>query len=157
MISHGYDPAAADRRFRAAFDWTGTCDPTPWLAIPECLRYLGGLLRGGWPELMARNRALALRARAILCEALDAEAPCPEAMIGALASVPLPRAAAGAPAERLDHQSLAAWFRERGIETWFYPWASPGGKVIRASAQIYNREDQYRLLATLLGEALRGE
>jgi len=157
VISHGYDPGAKDGSFRAAFDWPGTCDPTPWLAIPECLRYLGGLLPGGWPELMARNRALALRARAILCEGLGVEAPCPEAMIGALASVPLPRAAVGAPAERLDHDALAAWFRERGTETWFSPGAGPGGRVVRASAQLYNDEEQYRRLATLLGEALRGD
>jgi isopenicillin-N epimerase len=156
-ISHGYDPGLPDRGFRAAFDWTGTVDPTAWLAIPECLRYLGGLLPGGWEELMARNRTLALRARAILCEALRSDPPCPEAMVGALASVPLPKAVVGATAGRLDHEALADWFRERGIETWFHPWPSPGGKVVRASAQLYNCEEQYRRLAALIAEALRGE
>ena len=34
-------------------------------------------------------------------------------------------------------------------------WASPGGKVIRVSAQLYNAEDDYRRLAALLVESLR--
>ena len=33
VISHGYSPDADAARFRAEFDWTGTADPTPWLAI----------------------------------------------------------------------------------------------------------------------------
>jgi isopenicillin-N epimerase len=154
-ISHGYDPAPPDRGFRAAFDWTGTVDPTAWLAVPECIRYLGGLLPGGWPALMARNRVLVLRARELLCEALHVEStPCPEAMIGSLASVPLPAGPPDAPARRLGTDALAAWFRERGVEAWFFPWPCPGGKLVRASAQLYNSEAQYRRLATLLEEAL---
>lgn len=154
-ISHGYDPERAAAAFRAEFDWVGTTDPTPWLVIPECLSFLGALLPGGWPELMVRNRALALRARAILCEALRVAAPCPESMIGALASVPLLAAAASSPAARLDHERLMSWFRRRGIETWFCPGVS-GGKLVRLSAQLYNHEAQYHALALLLGEAMRG-
>ena len=72
MISHGYT-----RGFHAEFDWTGTCDPTPWLCIPEAIRYMGGLLPGGWPELMARNRTLALQARDLLCTDFGLEPACP--------------------------------------------------------------------------------
>lgn len=155
-ISHGYEPERATSAFRAEFDWVGTTDPTPWLTIPACLDFLGGLLPGGWPELMARNRALALRARAILCEALALAAACPESMIGAIASVPLLAPAAGSPVARLDHEALMNWFRRRGIETWFYPGVS-GGKLIRVSAQLYNHEAQYHGLALVLGEAMRGD
>jgi isopenicillin-N epimerase len=153
-ISHGYEAAHDGERFRAEFDWTGTDDPTSWLAIPECLRYLGGLLPGGWPELMARNRALALRARQVLCTALGVEAPSPETLVGALASIPLPAPAPGSPAERLDHEALAAWTRARGVESWFFPWPGASGKVVRASAQLYNDETQYERLGALLREAL---
>ena len=62
-ISHGYEPDAAGPRFLAEFDWTGTDDPTPWLTIPDCLRWLGSRLPGGWPGLMQRNNELALEAR----------------------------------------------------------------------------------------------
>jgi isopenicillin-N epimerase len=154
VISHGYESGAP--HFRAEFDWTGTDDPTAWLAVPECIRGLGGLLPGGWPELMAHNRALALEARAILAAAAGVPPPCPEGMIGSMASLVLPAAAAGSPAARLDHEQLASWFRARGVEAWFHPWPAAGGTLIRVSAQLYNDASQYRRLAALLREALDG-
>jgi isopenicillin-N epimerase len=147
-ISHGYT-----KGFRAEFDWTGTLDPTPWLCIPEALRFMARQLPGGWPEVMAANRALALAARAVLLQTLGIDAACPETMIGSMASIALPQAAAGSAAQRLDHKGLHDWFRERGIETWLYPFPVP---LLRISAQLYNDLSQYRRLAQLLAEALRG-
>ncbi len=148
VISHGYG-----RGFQAEFDWTGTCDPTPWLCIPAAIRYLGGLLPGGWPEIMATNHALALRARDLLCGRLGIRAPAPDSMLGSMASIPLPQAAAGSAAARLDSDRLAAWFRERGVRTWLYPHPVP---LLRVSAQLYNDIGQYERLAGLLTEALSG-
>jgi isopenicillin-N epimerase len=148
VISHGYSAG-----FQAEFDWTGTFDPTPWLCIPEALRYIGGLLPGGWPQVMAVNRALTLQARSVLLESSGADAPCPEAMIGSMASMPLPPAAVGSPAHRLDCAGLHAWFRERGVETWLHPHPVP---LLRISAQLYNDLDQFTRLSDLLGQALRG-
>ncbi|MBI1951592.1 MAG: aminotransferase class V-fold PLP-dependent enzyme, partial [Acidobacteria bacterium] len=156
VISHGWDPGAAGVRFREEWDWTGTDDPTAHLSIPECLRVLGGLLPGGWPALMERNRALALRGREIVGGALGVPPPCPDEMIGSMAALPLPAAAPGSPVARLEWDALSAWTRERGIESWFFPWPCPGGKVVRLSAQAYNHEGQYRSLAMLLLEALGG-
>lgn len=155
VISHGYEPGTKAARFRAEFDWTGTDDPTAWLCMPACIRQLGSLLPGGWPELMARNHALALHARAIVGEAVGVPPACPEEMVGAMASVPLPWAERGSAVERLDQEEAINWFRERGVETWLHPWPCAGGKVIRVSAQLYNHADQYRRLASLLPEALR--
>ena len=156
VVSHGYDPGSPEVRFRDEWDWTGTDDPTPYLSIPECLRVLGGLLPGGWPALMHRNHALALRGRSLVGEALGVAPPCPESMIGSIAALPLPAAHPDSPVARLDMRGLATWTRERGIESWFFPWSAPGGKLVRLSAQAYNHEDHYRALATLLVEALRG-
>jgi len=153
-VSHGYDPDGGGADFRAEFDWTGTCDPSGFLSVPESIRFLGGLLPGGWPELMARNHALALEARQLLCEALGVAAPCPAEMLGSMASVPLPAGEPGSAVERLDHEALIGWFRERGVETWLYTWE--GTKLIRASAQLYNTREQFQRLASLLGEAMRG-
>ncbi|HKY33932.1 MAG TPA: aminotransferase class V-fold PLP-dependent enzyme [Candidatus Polarisedimenticolia bacterium] len=142
-------------RFRKEWDWTGTDDPTPALSIPECLRFMAGLLPGGWPEVLERNHRLAVQGRAIVLDALGVAPPCPETMLGSMASVPLPAAAPASPVALLDQDALAAWTRARGIETWFFPWpAAPGGKLVRLSAQLYNHEDEYRMLASLLREAL---
>jgi len=148
VISHGYTAG-----FHAEFDWPGTFDPTPWLCVPEALRFIGGLLPAGWPQVMAVNRDLTLKARALLLESSGLEAPCPDAMIGSMASIPLPAAARGAPAHGLDCAGLHAWFRERQVETWLHPHPLP---LLRISAQLYNDLDQFKRLATLLGEALRG-
>jgi isopenicillin-N epimerase len=148
VISHGL--AAG---FHAEFDWTGTFDPTPWLCIPHALEFIGGLLPAGWPQVMAANRALTLQARALLLKTCAGDLPCPESMIGSMASIPLPVPEAGSPAARLDFRGLHAWFRERGVETWLYADPVP---LLRISAQLYNHLDQFRHLATLLEEALRG-
>jgi isopenicillin-N epimerase len=147
-ISHGYGAG-----FHAEFDWTGTLDPTAWLCIPEALRYMAGLMPGGWPEIMAANRALALAARSLIIDGLGVEAPCPDTMIGSMAALPLPPAAAGSPAQRLDSKGLHAWFRERRVETWLYPLPVP---LLRISAQLYNDLRQFERLSSLLAEALRG-
>jgi isopenicillin-N epimerase len=148
VISHGYNAG-----FRAEFDWTGTFDPTPWLCIPESVRFIGSLLPAGWPQVMATNRALTLQARALLLRSVGTDAPCPEAMIGSMASIPLPAAAAGSPAVPFDRVALHAWFRERGVETWLYPHPLP---LLRISAQLYNDLSQFEKLAALLEEALSG-
>ena len=153
VISHGYAPEAGSARFRAEFDWTGTSDPTPFLSVGAALDFVGGLLPGGWPDVMATNRALALEARSILCAAVGTQPAAPESMIGSIASVPLPAAAPGSPAERLDHEGLMNWFRQRGVETWVYPWPCAGGKLLRVSAQLYNGRDEYVRLAALLCDA----
>jgi isopenicillin-N epimerase len=148
VISHGYTAG-----FHAEFDWPGTFDPTPWLCVPEALRFIGGLLPAGWPQVMAVNRDLTLKARALLLDSFGLEAPCPDAMIGSMASIPLPPAARGAPAHGLDCAGLHAWFRERQVETWLHPHPLP---LLRISAQLYNYLGQFKRLATLLEEALLG-
>ena len=148
VISHGFSAG-----FHAEFDWTGTFDPTPWLCVPESLRFLGAVLPGGWPQVMATNRALALQARELLLQSIGLEAPCPEEMIGSMASLPLPQAPPGAPAHGLDHKGLHDWFRARGVETWVHANPLP---LLRVSAQLYNDLNQFRLLARLLEEALGG-
>jgi isopenicillin-N epimerase len=148
VVSHGYPGG-----FQAQFDWTGTFDPTPWLCIGESLQYLQGLLPGGWPQLMARNRELTLRARAVLLQALELDAPCPDEMIGSMASIPLPTPNPGSAAASLDFAGLHDRFRQRGIETWLYPQPV---LLLRLSAQLYNSLPQYERLASEVREAFYG-
>src|SRR6185369_16897630 len=89
-ISHGLRVPRRDRsRFLLEFDWTGTIDPTAYLAVPAAIRVMGEALPGGWPALRAHNRALALAGRKAICEALGTPMPAPDGMIGSLAAVPI--------------------------------------------------------------------
>ncbi|MBI4607614.1 MAG: aminotransferase class V-fold PLP-dependent enzyme [Candidatus Rokubacteria bacterium] len=155
-ISHGANSPRTDRpRFHLEFDWTGTDDPTPYLCVPEAVRFMGSLLPGGWPALMARNRTVALDARATLCETLGAPLPCPDAMIGSLAALPLPDGSSVPPVPRAGRDPLQAALLERfSIEVPIMAWPRPPRRLIRISAQLYNSAADYQRLARALAELL---
>jgi isopenicillin-N epimerase len=146
-ISHGATAVRPGRsRFRLEFDWTGTSDPTGWLTVPKAIEYVGGLLPGGWPAVMARNHALALQARDLLCAAAGTPPPCPDEMVGSLASVRLPDGTAPVAWRRpdpLQQRLFDAW----GIEVPVMTWPAAPRRLIRVSAQLYNRREQYERLA----------
>jgi isopenicillin-N epimerase len=155
VISHGANSPRTDRsRFLVEFDWTGTADPTAVLCVPAALRAMAARVPGGWPEVMARNRALALAGRRILCDALGVAPPCPDEMVGSLAAVVLPDGAAAASSTPLYADPLGdALLEEHHIEvpviSW--PWPAPPRRLVRISAQLYNEPSDYARLA----EALR--
>jgi isopenicillin-N epimerase len=155
VISHGANSRRTDRsRFRLEFDWMGTVDPTAYLTVPEAIRYMGSLLPGGWPALMARNRATALAARDRLCATLAVPSPAPDAMIGSLVAVPVPADFPLAP--RLDEPDAlqTVLFDRFGLELLVFTWRALETRILRVSAQIYNTAADYERLAQALG-ALR--
>jgi isopenicillin-N epimerase len=151
VISHGYNSRRKERsQFRLDFDWTGTGDPTPFLCVPKALEVMGGMLPGGWPEVMVSNRAKALAARAFLCERLGVSPHCPEEMVGSMATVALPE---GFPSEPsvLGLDPLQDWLLlEHGIEVPIIPWPKPPHRHVRLSAQLYNTHTEYQRLAEAL-------
>ncbi len=157
-ISHGAKGERPGRsRFRLEFDWTGTQDPTAWLTVPMAIEYLAGLVPGGWPALMARNRALALDARRRLCAAAGTPPACPDEMIGSLAGVLLPDSVAVETGWRIPDPLQARLFGGWGIEVPIMRWPAPPRRLIRISAQLYNRADQYVRLADALRKELAAE
>lgn len=157
-ISHGANSPRTDRsRFQIEFGWTGTDDPTPFLAVPRAIEFMGGLLPGGWPAVMRHNRQLALKARRVLCRALELPAPCPDEMIGALAAFPLPDSTDTTPPKSplyldpLQDRLLAS----HGIEVPVIPWPTAPKRLLRISAQLYNHLPQYERLAAALQATLR--
>ena len=155
-ISNWYRETAEGRSsYQMEFDWIGTDDPTAWLSVPTAIDFLGALLPEGWEGLRERNRRLALQGRDLLCEALEVEAPAPDSMIGMLAAVPLP--------DRPPEVELGPFGRdplqrelvmEHGFEVPVNDWPAAPKRVIRISAQLYNRREQYERLAERLAEIL---
>jgi isopenicillin-N epimerase len=157
-ISHGAGVPPAERpRFRLEFDWTGTSDPTGWLTVPRAIEYMGSLVSGGWPALMQRNRALALDARRALCAAVGTPPPCPEDMVGSLASVLLPDGVATGIGWRRPDPLQGRLFDHWKIEVPVMSWPAPPRRLIRVSAQLYNDAAQYARLAEALRQELPAE
>jgi isopenicillin-N epimerase len=152
VISHGANSERTDRsRFLIEFGWTGTGDPTASLCVPEALRFMGSLLPGGWPEVMRRNRELALAARRILCTALAIEPPAPEELIGTLVSVPLPEGKGIRTRDMLHLDPLQErLLAEHAIEVPVISWPRWPRRLVRISAQLYNSVPQYERLAAAL-------
>lgn len=154
-ISHGADAHRPGRsRFHLEFDWTGTGDPSPWLAVPAAIRFVSSLLPGGLPALRRRNRELALAVRSDLSALLGVGLPCPDELIGALASLPLADGAPPVPA----FDPLPEALFSRGIEIPVHPLAVPGGaayrRLLRISAAPYLRREDFAPLFSALRELL---
>jgi isopenicillin-N epimerase len=92
----------------------------------------------------------------VLCRGLGMSAPCPDAMIGALAAFPLPDSTDPTPSKSplyldpLQDRLLA----QHGIEVPVIPWPRPPKRLLRVSAQLYNSLPQYEQLASALKEEL---
>lgn len=148
IISHGantsnYGPS----RFLGEFNWVGTYDPTPILAMPTAIEFLNSLIDGGLPALMNDNRSLVLAGRRRILDALDLAEPAPDGMIGSLASVPIAWLSKCSRAELNTIQQRI--YKEHRIEV---PVFSLGNLLpcVRISAQAYNSIDQYERLADAL-------
>lgn len=152
-ISHGANSPRTERsRFQLEFDWTGTADPTAYLCVPAAIRFMGSLLPGGWDELMARNRAMVLAARQLLCQTLGILPPCPPDMIGSMAVVPVPDSGIKISSQGWEIPLLQdLLFEQFGIEVPVFVWGEkPSTQLLRISAQLYNSKEQYEYLAQAL-------
>lgn len=141
VISHGFEQGFANE-----FDWTGTRDPTAWLAAPSALDFYRSMGDG---TLRARNHDLVVMAGELLVRSWKTETGAPSAMVGAMVVVRLPGGHPGTPAAaQAVHDRL---WQKYHIEV---PVMSIEQVLwIRVSAQIYNDLEDYQRLAFALAEA----
>jgi len=139
VISHGYRQG-----FMAEFDWTGTRDPSAWLAVPAAIdfhRQLGG------PSLRAHNIALAREAATLLAQRWRSERATPDPLTGSMAAIRLPAAGAASTHRALELRRLL--FDQHRIEVAIHLFG--GALWVRISAQAYNELSEYERLAEVLG------
>jgi isopenicillin-N epimerase len=131
-ISHGVDDG-----FTGAFDWTGTRDPSPWLALPEAIRFAESM---PLDAMRAYNADLLGEAVARITE-VGVFPAAPATMRPFMATFPVP--------PHLDGATLHdRWWDDHRIEVPVFPW---GGRWwFRISAQVYNEPAQYERLASVL-------
>lgn len=131
--------------FPASVESQATLDYTPWLAAPIGLFTLRTL---GVDEVREHNAALVRYGQQVVGAALGvpaAELPVPPAGL-AMAVLPLRTGLAGDPAAAVAlRQRIAA---ETGAEVALNSWQGRG--LLRLSAQVYNRADEYERLAERL-------
>lgn len=148
VVSHGNNtPRPGYAAFQDRFDWAGTFDPTAWMCVGPAIEWMGRLLPDGWAGVRRRNRELLRQARRLLVERLRIEPPCPEKLLGSMATLPLPDRFQGRPRRgKLDPEQVAL-FDRFGIEVPFVRIGNPERRYFRISAQVYNRLAQYEYLA----------
>jgi isopenicillin-N epimerase len=149
VISHGNNRVRPDHTpFQNRFDWPATQDPTAWFCTAEAIRWLGGFLPGGWPELRQHHHEMVIAARRTLCERLGISPPCPEIMVGSMATLPMPGKLSDPSGEGIPDPVYARLFDEFGIELHVINIA--GRRCFRISAHLHNSSDEYRYLADVL-------
>ncbi len=159
VVSHGASSPRADRsRFRLEHDWTGTLDPTPWLSVTAAIAFGEGLLPGGWPALRERGHRLAVAAGERVAASLGQPSPAPEAMIGAMVSVPLPPTTEPRP-ESTYADPLHSALLDAGIQVAISPWPQEPDvqtwrRLVRVSCAPYVGMDDIEALAAALQAAL---
>ena len=139
-----------EQGFPLAVEYQGTIDYTPWLAAPTGLFTLRTL---GWAAVRAHNSTLAAYGQQVVGAALGlvpAELPQPGDPEVAMRIVPLPAGLATSPAEA---QALRQYIADKlSVETQLSSWNGRG--LLRLSAQVYNRADEYEKFAERLPAAL---
>ena len=135
VVSHGgspeYGPA---NRFHAELDWPGQHDPSSHLAVPAAIDYFD------WPQVIARNHALAIELRTRLSSAFNSSNICENRALGTMASIPI--TIIGKPLD-LEKRLLA--------EGWEVPIANfHSGPFVRICAHVYNHAGEADALAEKL-------
>lgn len=159
IISHAANAKVDEvERFLLAFEWTGTRDVTPWLSVPSAIQVMGAMLPGGWDEVRRRNHDLALAGRALIAESIGAVLPCPDEMIGSLATLFLPDTDHFPPPALGSALALdplqEALFADYKVEVPVLGSPAAPGRLMRISAQLYNELDDYQRLADALTKLL---
>ncbi len=153
VISHAANRPQSNRsRFIAEFDWTGTYDPSPLLAMPSAIEFLSSLFDDSLNGLINANHVAAIAARDVLIASLGIDSPVPDTMIGSLVTVPLP----GSGSLQGRWETLQRRLRERHrFELPVFPGLTEDSWLLRISMQAYNQHEQVIRLAELLHDELR--
>ncbi len=135
VISHGYGQG-----FTAEFDWVGTRDASPQLALPDALAFLERL---GPERVRSHNHRLAVEAGQRLAAAWGTQVGAPPGLTGSMVTVRLPDGLGTTQADGLELRRRL--LDERRIQVPINALA--GGLWARVSAQVYTHMAEIDALA----------
>jgi isopenicillin-N epimerase len=140
-----------EQGFPLSVEFQGTVDYTPWLAAPTGLFTLRTL---GWDAVRAHNAELVAHGQRVVGAALGvapADLPQPADPEVAMRVIPLP---AGLATTQPEARELRQYISDKlSVETAVNAWNGRG--LLRLSAQVYNRADEYDRFAERLPQLLR--
>jgi len=139
VISHGYGTG-----LHAEFDWVGTRDFSAWLSARAGVAFMEAL---GAERVRSHNRQMRREGAALIREAWGTEAPAPEGMLGALATLDLPCRIPGDAESALAVEN--ALYERHRIVVPVFPFGDRSW--IRISAQVFNTLGDYERLARAVG------
>jgi isopenicillin-N epimerase len=142
-ISHGYG-----KGFLAEFDWTGTTDPSRFLAVTEAIAFHRQL---GDAALRMRNRDLAAAGTTCVAQRLNTEAGATGAQAAAMGTIRLPATDASPDRALAIRARLLAAGTDAPVQT------LDGALWLRLSAYAYNQMEDYERLADIVAATLREE
>lgn len=142
-ISHGYG-----KGFLAEFDWTGTTDPSRFLAVRDAIDFHQ---RIGGATMRQRNRDLAAAGGALIARRFNTDVGTTGTSAGAMAIVRLPGA------DALPEHALALRARLTAAGTDAPVHALDGALWLRISAFAYNDLEDYARLADLVTAVMRSD
>lgn len=158
VISHGNSRSRPGyTSFQDRFDWPATFDPSAWFCVKDAIGWMRGLMSGGWRVLREHNHELVVSARRFLCAELGVEPPCPDSMLGSLATVPLPADFPDEPRHEKIDAEQAVLYDRYAIEVPFSRFGNPVRRWFRISAQIYNSMAEYEYLAEAMKRMRSGK
>jgi isopenicillin-N epimerase len=134
--AHGYQPA---------FDWTGTFDPVPLLAVPAALDFWESL---GWEAARAEQRRLVGDGALLVADRLGTRVAAREEFTASMRLVQLPRPIDVADGVTLMHRLTT----EHKVTA--YVTHHAGTSYVRVCGQLYNTPNDYDRLATALAGEL---
>lgn len=136
-----------DQGYATEFDLVGTRDPSPHLAAPEGIAFMREL---GLDAARAYNHGLAWESARRLTRSWGVSWNVAEAMIGTMATFPLPERAGSRPEDAAALRDALLF--EDHIEVQIHPWRER--LWMRISGQIYNDESDVDRLAEALERRL---
>ncbi|MBC8256009.1 MAG: aminotransferase class V-fold PLP-dependent enzyme [Candidatus Marinimicrobia bacterium] len=142
VISWGWEGELSKTSlFLNRHEWQGTRDMTPFLVVPEAIKFLN---ENNWQERSKLNRKLVISARNQFLEFFNVEPICPDDWLGQMATIELP---IENPLE--FKQSL---LEKYNIQIPIISWENFTG--LRYSVHFYNSEDDLNKLIAAVKELL---
>jgi len=141
VASHGYADGYHD-----AFDWTGTADAVPLLAIPAALDFWDSL---GWDAVRRYQHQLVTEGAHAVADALGTEVAIADEFTASMRLVRLPAVLASVPEREKVAYALIA---DHGVTAHVTEHA--GTTYVRMCGQLYNVAEHYERLAAALVKTL---